>query len=247
MPEPITLHYYARGEGEPVLFLHGLLGTGRHHWRLQYPRVARHFRVVLPDLRGHGRTSAGDGFEHVPAQAAADVLRLLDVLLIRRAHVVGLSLGGYAGLHLAVHHPDRLLSLTVTGIIHDMGPNVVQRLAEQVEIFRRLRDDPRMGDLRRRHRTRHWFELVEQVHADLLARPVRWSSLELSRIPCPVLILQGDRLGEEVDSAVMLRDSIPAAELCLLPAAGHTCQWDRPQLYTAALLDFLARHRGGGS
>lgn len=242
--QPLLLHHLDRGRGEPVLFLHGLLGTGRYHWRDQYRPVAGRYRVVLPDLRGHGLTPLGDGFAHAPARVAADVLHLLDHLAIPRAHVVGLSLGAYAGLHLAVHHRDRLLSLTLSGVVHDMDPIVVNRLAEQLEIFRQLRDDPRMNGLRRRHKHLHWFDLAEAVHQDLLREPVRWPAEVLAELETPVLLLQGDRIGEEVDSAVLMREAIPGAELCILPGAGHTCQWERPRLYTAALLEFLERNSG---
>lgn len=223
------------------MFLHGLLGAGTYHWRDQYPAVAARYRCILPDLRGHGRTPPDGGFHNTTAQLAGDVLALLDGLGIEKAHVVGLSLGGYVALHLGVHHPDRLLSLTLTGVVHYHDTDILNRLREQVEIFRGLKDDPRMQAMRERHEHWHWFDLVEAVHADLLERPVRWSAEDLGRISVPTLLLQGDRLLAEVDSAVLMREAIPGAELCLLPGAGHTCQWDRPALYTAVLLDFLGR------
>lgn len=230
-----------------MVFLHGLLGAGTYHWRDQYPVLAAHHRCILPDLRGHGRTSPAGGFRDTPAQLAGDVLALLDELAIGQAHVVGLSLGAYVGLHLGVRHPDRLLSLTLSGVVHYHDGEILRRLREQVEIFRGLRNDPRMQPMRERHVHWHWFDLVEAVHADLLERPVRWSAEELGRIPVPTLLLQGDRLLAEVDSAVLMREAIPGAELCILPGAGHTCQWDRPGLYTAALLDFLGRVPGKAS
>lgn len=236
-----STYYEIHGNGEPVIFLHGLLGAGTYHWRDQYPVLARQYRCILPDLRGHGRTPPDGGFRDTPAQLAGDVLALLDRLQIGQAHVVGLSLGAYVGLHLGVHHSDRLLSLTLSGVVHYHDEEILRRLREQVEIFRGLKDDPRMQAMKERHVHWHWFDLVEAVHADLLERPVRWGAGELGRIAKPTLVLQGDRLLAELDSAVLMREAIPGAELCVLPGAGHTCQWDRPALYTAALLDFLAR------
>ncbi len=224
-----------------MVFLHGLLGSGTYHWRDQYPTLSGRYKCILPDMRGHGRTPPDGGFRDTPAQMAADVLALLDQLQIERAHVVGLSLGAYVGLHLGVWHSSRLLSLTLSGVVHSHQGEILQRLRAQVDIFRGLKDDPRMQAMKARHMHWHWFDLVQAVHADLLERPVQWSAEDLGRIAVPTLLLQGDRLLAEVDSAVLMREAVPGAELCILPGAGHTCQWDRAAIYTDILQDFLGR------
>src|SRR5689334_14214276 len=105
-----ALCFGERGRGEAVVMLHGI-GARGDDWRAHAEALAPSYRVITPDLRGHGDSDKPRGPYSI-AQMARDVLRLLDALGIDAAHVVGVSLGGMFGLELAVSAPARVRSLT---------------------------------------------------------------------------------------------------------------------------------------
>src|SRR5262245_40213109 len=104
-------YYEMHGNGTPVVLVPGLGGIGSY-WRPQVEALSTHFRVVLDDHRGVGRSTPVSGAQCV-AQMAADVRRLLDALGIARAHLVGHSLGGAVAQVLAIESPERLSSLVL--------------------------------------------------------------------------------------------------------------------------------------
>ena len=107
----IRLHYEASGEGEPLLLIHGL-GSSTRDWENQVPYFSEHYRVVTPDLRGHGRSDKPPGPYSIPL-FAKDIAQLIKSLDIAPAHVIGLSLGGFVAFQLAVDHRDLVRSLVV--------------------------------------------------------------------------------------------------------------------------------------
>jgi pimeloyl-ACP methyl ester carboxylesterase len=110
----MLLYYREVGKGEPVILVHGLGANEWLNWRVTgvTTRLSKHFRVISFDSRGHGRSM----ISHQPAdygnEMVEDVIRLMDHLGIKKAHVVGYSMGGFVALKLLETHPDRLLSAT---------------------------------------------------------------------------------------------------------------------------------------
>ncbi len=117
MREPIRLHLREYGATQPgadaVVLLHGLFGSSSN-WHGIARILGQRHRVLVPDLRGHGRSPAGDGISY-PA-IAADLVRLLDDQAIARARVIGHSMGGKAAMWLALTAPQRVATLTVVDI-----------------------------------------------------------------------------------------------------------------------------------
>lgn len=109
--ENVSLYYEEQGAGEPLLLLHGLGSNGRS-WEYQVEPFARQYRVIVPDVRGHGRSAKPTGPYSV-SQFANDIFNLLDHLQIDRFHLVGLSMGGMIGFQMAVDRPERLKSMTI--------------------------------------------------------------------------------------------------------------------------------------
>src|ERR1700691_4593517 len=96
MADTVTLHYSEAGQGTPVVLLHGFPLSGAI-WHEQQQQLSGRFRVIAPDLRGHGRSAAPAGVYDMDL-LARDVLTLLDVLLIKKAIFIGHSMGGYVTL-----------------------------------------------------------------------------------------------------------------------------------------------------
>ncbi len=116
----VTLSVHRAGEGAPLILLHGY-PQNHHCWEKVAPTFARHFDVIVPDLRGYGDSDAPpDDISHrtySKRQMAADIVALMDALGIDRAHVLGHDRGGRVAYRLALDHPDRLLRLGIIEIV----------------------------------------------------------------------------------------------------------------------------------
>lgn len=129
-----SIYYEDVGEGEPVVFCHGL-GGNHAIWYQQVPVFAQHYRVITWDQRGFGRSTNDDG-ESSPKAAVADLLALFDHLEIERAHLIGQSMGGWAVLGFSLEHPERVRSLvladTIGGIYTEAIENHFDEYIRQV-------------------------------------------------------------------------------------------------------------------
>lgn len=119
--EGCALHYEEYGQGDPLVLLHGL-GSSCQDWELQVPVLSRHYRVILMDIRGHGRSDKPRDGYHI-ATFSADLLALLEHLHTGPVHFVGLSMGGMVGFQFAVDHPQWLRSLCIV----NSAPEVKRR------------------------------------------------------------------------------------------------------------------------
>lgn len=105
----LSLHYQEAGTGEPLLLIHGWPQTS-HCWHKMMPELARHFRVIAPDLRGFGE-SEKSGLPLSRKQLAADMISLLDALGIEQAHIAGHDWGGMVAFKMALDFPERINKL----------------------------------------------------------------------------------------------------------------------------------------
>ncbi len=138
----INLFYEEVGEGAPLVFVHEFAGDYQS-WHLQVRFFARRYRTIAYNARGYPPSDVpGDPAAYSQERAAEDIRGLLDALGIRRAHICGLSMGGYATLHFGLRHPDRALSLVVAGAGYGSVPGERERFRKDVEeTARRFVDD----------------------------------------------------------------------------------------------------------
>lgn len=133
MSAPLRLFAERDGVGPPLLLIHGL-GADHRDWRDVKPSLARRYRVIAPDLRGHGASPRGGG-PYSPGHMARDVLALMDAEGIDRAPVVGHSMGGAVALSMALIAPHRLRALAIVNCLPSFRP---QRFNDWREITMRL-------------------------------------------------------------------------------------------------------------
>jgi pimeloyl-ACP methyl ester carboxylesterase len=114
----VAIRYTVDGHGEPVVLIHGLYSSADINWRLPgtIKCLAQSYQVISLDLRGHGHSGKPQEESAYGIEMARDVVRLLDNLKIKKAHIVGYSLGGMIAMKLATEHPDRFRSLTLGGM-----------------------------------------------------------------------------------------------------------------------------------
>ena len=230
----------SRGEGEPLLLLHGFFGSSADWVHLfDLDDLARRYRLILPDARGHGRSTNPTGaFTH--RLCAADVRALLDHLGLARVKAVGLSLGGGTLFHLATQEPDRIEAMVLIG-----APSYfpVQARALTATVTDRDADHPEAEwrELRARH-----VQGDEQIRA--LWRIARGFATSyddmaftpplLATIRARTLIVTGDRDGlYPLEMFVEQYRAIPGAALMVIPDGGHHAVFGaaRPDFVRAAL------------
>jgi 3-oxoadipate enol-lactonase len=265
MPQPsITLHYVEHGDAgaSPVVLLHGFPLNGAM-WDELVPALADRYRVIVPDLRGHGATEAPEG-PYETVEHASDVVGLLDQLVIERATVVGVSMGGYVAMQLLTRWPERVQSAVLADTTGRSDTEERRQIrAAQAEVIRTEGLAPfaelvlprmfapsvfteRLA-LVERFRQTITSQRPAAVIAALQGLAMRPEMLEaLASVRTPTLVLVGSE-----DSATPLADSrelaavIRDAELVVLPGAGHMSCWEEPTGFNAAVRDFLARNLGG--
>ncbi len=215
----IELHFDVRGDGEPLILLHGGGGVGSN-WSVLFPEPPAGFRLVIPDLRGHGKSTNPSG-QFTFRQFALDVLALLDHLEIERCKAIGVSLGAKTLLHVATQQPARLDAMVLA--------SAAPYFPEQARaLMRDVRPDNRTDAEWKQMRS--WHRDDDQIRALWgMARAFaedhddhNFTPLQLSTITARTLIVHGDR--DElypVRLAVELYESIQRASLWVVPNAGH--------------------------
>ena len=216
----LDLFYRDIGSGEPLLLLHGFTGCG-DDWQHVFASPLDGFRVITPDLRGHGRSSNPSATFKF-ADVARDMFALLDRLGIERVKAIGMSAGANTLLHMGTQQPSR-----VTAMIHVSG---TPRFPDQARlIMRTFTEDSRTPtdweDMRARHHRgddqiralwRHAREFADDRD------DMNFSAALLSRISARTLIVHGDRDPlYPVELAVELLRAIPNAALWVVPNGGH--------------------------
>src|SRR3989339_1068148 len=138
MPYAITddgvkLYFEETGSGKPVIFVHEFAGDHRS-WEPQIRHFARRYRSITFDARGYPPSDVPEAVSaYSQSRAADDIAAVLDHLDIGRAHVVGLSMGGFATLHFGFRHPARALSLTVAGCGYGTEPSQREQFRAEAE------------------------------------------------------------------------------------------------------------------
>jgi pimeloyl-ACP methyl ester carboxylesterase len=216
----IELHYDVHGEGRPLVWLHGFLGSGAD-WRHVFPEPPAGYRLFGPDMRGHGAsTPAPVHYSH--RRCALDVLALLDHLGIASAQAIGLSGGGITLLHLATLAPQRFESIVLVSA-PPYFPAQARALQQQFSEAMLSEDERRR--LRERHK--HGEAQIEWLFAQARAfassyEDVSFTPPHLATITARTLIVFGDRDPlYPVSLATEMREAIPRSYLWVVPNGGH--------------------------
>lgn len=257
-----SLFYEDSGGGEEaVVFLHGVL-RDRRVFERQFIALRSRIRCIALDFRGHGQSSAPEeGYE--PTALSADVLALLAFLGVSRAHLVGLGLGGYVALRVALDRPEQTASLALIGTSADqenpanlpryrwlvflarwLGPGLMAEQALQLLFGPRFLNDPyraavrsewrrRMGSLKR--------HAVGRVLRAYLGRPSLLAEIESIRKPALLLVGEMD-LVTPADESRRILTRIPEAELKIIPRSGHTPTIEESDEVNARLAAFIQKH-----
>jgi pimeloyl-ACP methyl ester carboxylesterase len=240
----IGLHYEVSGEGEPLLWLHGFFGIGAD-WQHVFATPPAGYRIIAPDLRGHGATT-GTVERFTFLDCARDVAALLRHLGVPRVKAIGLSGGGIALLHLALLEPGLVDAMVLV--------SAPPYFPEQARALQRQATDAGMGEaeraaMRARHRDGDVQIAALFAHARGLAEDttdVRFDREALASINAATLIVFGDRDPlYPVPVATDLFAAIPRSQLWVVPNAGHAPAFGaHASPFAAATLAFFAAGSG---
>src|SRR5262245_25594789 len=216
----IEMYYEIRGEGEPLVLLHGGGGVGAN-WELIFSAPPAGYRLVVPDLRGHGR-STNPSQELSFRQLAQDVFGLLDRLGIEGFQAIGLSLGAKTLLHIATEQPDRveaMVLVSATPYFPAQARSIMREMTPE------NRTDAEWQQMRQWHK--HGDEQIRKLWRQINAFKDRYDDMNftppyLSTITARTLIVHGDRDPlYPANLAMEMYSAIPGSYLWIVPNGGH--------------------------
>ena len=237
----VKIWYAEAGRGEPVILLHGGLANSSY-WGNQVPVLAKRYRVVVIDSRGHGRSTRNEQ-PYSYELMASDVVAVMKHLKIERAAIVGWSDGAILGLELAIHHPERVTRIFAYGANTDpsglkeeglRSPTVNAYLARAEKEYAELSSTPTE------------FKAFADEISKMWATQPRITKEQLNGIRVPTWIVDGDHdeliKRENIES---MAAEIPGAGLLLQPEVSHFAFLQDPELFNGDVLHFLEQAGGG--
>ena len=260
----IKLFYEEVGSGIPVVFVHEFAGDRRSH-ELQMRFFGQRYRCIAYNARGYPPSDVPeDGERYSQERARDDIRAVLDALKIDKAHIVGLSMGGFATLHFGFTYPERARSLVVAGCGYGATPDKRGQFAEEAEAaaknFEKLTmakaaEGYALGPTRVQFQNkdpRGWREFADQLaenSTEGAARTMRGvqkrrPSLfdlvdKMKTISAPTLIMTGDEDWPCLEPAILMKRTIPTAALIVMPNAGHTINLEEPAAFNQHISEFF--------
>jgi pimeloyl-ACP methyl ester carboxylesterase len=235
----IKIWYASFGHGDPVLLLHGGLANA-DYWGNQVRALEKHYRVIVMDSRGHGR-STRDARPFGYDLMASDVLALMDFLKIRKAAMVGWSDGAIIGLDIAMHHPERLSKLFAFAANSD--PSGVKDISQspvfEAYIARAKREYEQLSST-----PSEYDSFLAQITKMWETQP-NWTAADLQAITVPTWIVDADH-DEAIkrENTLFMADTIPNSGLLIEPQVSHFAFLQDPQQFNEDVLHFLSHVKG---
>ncbi len=262
----VQLYYEITGKGAPIVFVHEFAGD-LTSWEPQVRYFSRRYRVVTYDARGYPPSSVPDDPSCYSQDIAAnDLARIITTLRLAPAHVVGLSMGGYAALHLGLCYPELPRSLVIASCGYGSEPEgrgTFQRDAEKmarlletegIEEFVKVyssgpgrvqleRKDPRgYAEFKQKLLAHSAKGLVNTLRGIQAARPSVYDLTErLKKLDVPTLILAGDEDWPCLMPGLFLKRTVSSAAMVVLPNSGHAINLEEPALFNSTVQDFITR------
>jgi len=266
----VGLHYEEAGAGIPMVFVHEFAGDHRS-WEPQLRFFARRYRCIAYAARGYPPSDVpADPAAYSQDRATDDLAAVIRGLGLAPAHVVGLSMGAFATLHLGLRYPDLARSLTAAGVGYGAAPSKREQFRAEVEATAaRIRAEgmARMGAVYARGPTRLIFEEKDpRGYAEFRTQLMEHSSegsantmmgvqrerpalgdLEdgFRRLTLPTFIIAGDEDDPTLEPSLFLKRTISTSALLVMPKCGHTMNLEDPDAFNRAVLDFITHVDAG--
>jgi pimeloyl-ACP methyl ester carboxylesterase len=266
----VRLHYEETGSGSAVIFVHEFAGDHRS-WEPQMRHFGKRHRCIAYNARGYSPSDVPENVgAYSQARAADDIRSVLDQLGEGKAHVVGLSMGGFATLHFGFRHPGRARSLCVGGCGYGAEPEQRERFRVEAEAIAADLRTSGMEVFAEKYAygpTRVQFEnkdprgfaefkaMLAQHSAAGSAntqlgvqreRPSLYDLVEeMRRLTVPTLILHGDEDWPCLNPGILMKRNIPSAAMAVMPNCGHTINLEEPDEFNRMVGDFIRQVESG--
>jgi pimeloyl-ACP methyl ester carboxylesterase len=248
----LSIYYEEAGTGHPLVLLHGSMATNAV-WRPYLPFLAEEFRLIMPDARGHGRTSLPDGRIDVEI-LAQDCLALLKVLGLEQVFLCGWSMGADVSLAVALRFPEMVRGLIIGGQTYrttDVYSATLWAMGlegpGEINFERAQESIPDLIATWQNEHTQsrtHWKELLTRLSFEM-ANPSLPSREAIKELRTPALIIWGDRdQFLPVEQAVELYRLMPNGELAVVPRADHFVSRTHVEQFAARMREFMMRNLG---
>jgi pimeloyl-ACP methyl ester carboxylesterase len=266
----VKLYVEEVGSGTPIVLVHEFAGDHRS-WEPQLRHFARRYRCITFNARGYPPSDVpSDGEQYSQDHARDDIRAALDGLAIAKAHIVGLSMGGFATLHFGLQYPERALSLVVAGCGYGAQPGKRAQFEQEVEATARMISSQGMakaaegyalGPTRvqfQKKDPRGWAEFAAQLaeHSStgssltMLGVQRRRPSLydlvdRMQRLAVPTLIVTGDEDEPCLEPGLLMKRSIKTSGLVVIANSGHTINLEEPDFFNRTCDDFFHQVESG--
>ena len=237
-----TINCNIKGNGRPLVFVHGALGTGLAHFRDQIEYFSTTYRVFLPDLLGHGQSERPKSFlDNFYENDSQDIASLIQSLDIGPVDLCGFSDGAIVSMLVAKNYPALVRSLVTIG-----GQSITdEKRSEFRKMLTPIKDiHPSLKQaLARHHGEDYWEELVESYLEGSESFHIRSKGVfltELEKISAPTLIVHGESdPWVKPSNATILLNEIVNARVVTFPETGHEVQREKPNEFNESLASFL--------
>lgn len=249
----LKIFYIEKGEGHPLILLHGGIGTAEFNWKKHIELFAKDFRVLAPDSRGHGKTNNPSG-EFSYKLMADDIAVFIQKMELENPFIMGWSDGGQIALEIGIRHPGLTKALIAGGVLSEItdhysltmkywginGPGEVdfEKMIEVIPQFTKKLPELHSsiyGD-------EYWKKLLQDI-SHMWLDPSSFPEKLIEQINTPTLIITGDRdEASSIDECVKMYKQIPNAELAIIPNGTHEVYETKLELFNNIVLEFLMRY-----
>ncbi|HUB16564.1 MAG TPA: alpha/beta hydrolase [Acetobacteraceae bacterium] len=266
----VRLYYEEAGSGTPVIFVHEYAGDHRS-WEPQMRHFGQRYRAITYAARGYPPSDVpGDVARFSQVRAADDIGAVLEHLKIDKAHVIGLSMGGFATLHFGFRHAARARSLVVAGCGYGAEPDQRERFRAEAETIAEFIATQGMAAFAEKYaygptrvqfenKDRRGFAEFKRMLAEHDAVGARNTQLGVQRerpslyelvpqmqaLNVPTLILTGDEDWPCLAPGILLKQNIKTAALAVMPNCGHAINIEDPDEFNRLVGGFLAQVDAG--
>jgi pimeloyl-ACP methyl ester carboxylesterase len=266
----VKLYYEETGSGTPVVFVHEFAGDLRSY-EPQIRYFSRRYRCITYNARGYPPSDVPESFESYSQDRARDDIRaVLDGLKIAKAHIVGISMGGFAVLHFGFAYPERALSLVVAGCGYGAAPDKRQQFSDETARTSAQIAEKGMAEVAKTYGAgptrvqyevkdpRGYAEFMAQLseHSTLGAantmrgvqarRPGLWELVDqMKALDVPTLVATGDEDDPCLEPGLLMKRYIKSAALVVLPNTGHALNLEEPDLFNRLCDDFFHQVEAG--
>lgn len=261
----VTLRYTDIGKGKPIVFIHSFAGN-HQHWIFTVRALRRHFRVLMIDLPGYGESSKDAAHPYDMPFFSRSIVAFLKKLGIKKATLVGSSLGGHIALHTAIHYPERVEKLVLVDaaglmlippalkraakavvknfgpflFLYRPGPAMIRLAVDYTFFFPSAKSQSLAADVDAFFRASDYHAWSKVLYKTVYGVIEDDSRNKLRELSCPVLCVWGlhDRLLPFWD-AVVLKAVVPHSHLVLLRKCGHFPHLEQTLKFNKILRGFL--------